>query len=448
MIEVLSPPFRTVQYGWGEFSVRVLIEFFDEHLNKPLELIHSLGFDQNATGQQIQGPERLFEIELDRKTQFVLSNRTSKVQNSKQIPQDPNLLLSNQSSLSSDSSSSDKKKNAALENSETASSDNIENIPKSKTTNCRYCGYQLVAESVDGADIHCPSRCQFRPVTKKGKTRNRVTTLTHHLNLLAEIRDAKDSKFSNIDDSNVEEIFNSHNVNIDRHVEKCLESFGIVPEPTCSQTGNLKPEKSVDFRIDEALKDPKFNWPLCFLSKTASPDLSKASPKALFIICMATQGFCRDLLRRSTKIVCEEIECEKEDDYVAQHLHKKKKQGKPDQNPDLGTSKSNDLKSTKEESKPTQLKKEESQSNSTKKSDLSAPFRLLEGETLEDHNIKKKLMTPYHVFRAIFLERLGKLDFLSNTYMEIENRANNSKPNASLVKSAEEVKDEISSTKP
>ncbi|ORX59312.1 hypothetical protein BCR36DRAFT_401859 [Piromyces finnis] len=70
IIDVTYPPFHLTRYGWGEFPIRVQL-FFEDIINKPIDIIHILKLDTNKTGNQILGNEKTYDIEIDRNTKFV-----------------------------------------------------------------------------------------------------------------------------------------------------------------------------------------------------------------------------------------------------------------------------------------------------------------------------------------------------------------------------------------
>ncbi|OUM60915.1 hypothetical protein PIROE2DRAFT_13206 [Piromyces sp. E2] len=70
IIDVTYPPFHLTRYGWGEFPIRVQL-FFEDIVNKPIDIIHILKLDTNKTGNQVLGNEKTYDIEIDRNTKFV-----------------------------------------------------------------------------------------------------------------------------------------------------------------------------------------------------------------------------------------------------------------------------------------------------------------------------------------------------------------------------------------
>ncbi|RKP25681.1 hypothetical protein SYNPS1DRAFT_28595 [Syncephalis pseudoplumigaleata] len=69
IVDVVKPPFQLLRYGWGEFPVRLQL-FFSDTRNKPVDIVHMLRLDDSHSGDQTQGAERTFDIELDRNTRF------------------------------------------------------------------------------------------------------------------------------------------------------------------------------------------------------------------------------------------------------------------------------------------------------------------------------------------------------------------------------------------
>ncbi|KAL1920461.1 uncharacterized protein VTP21DRAFT_838 [Calcarisporiella thermophila] len=70
VVDVKKPPFHLKRYGWGEAPVRVQLHFVDRR-NKPVDIIHVLKLDDTHCGRQVLGTERVYDLELDRNTEFV-----------------------------------------------------------------------------------------------------------------------------------------------------------------------------------------------------------------------------------------------------------------------------------------------------------------------------------------------------------------------------------------
>lgn len=74
VVDVLQEPFELVRDAYGEFPVRVQLHFWDVSRNPPFDIIHHVKiFQATFPGRTTAGPERLYEIELDRSTDFSLS---------------------------------------------------------------------------------------------------------------------------------------------------------------------------------------------------------------------------------------------------------------------------------------------------------------------------------------------------------------------------------------
>lgn len=63
IVKVTRPPFHLTRLGWGEFPVRVQLEFTDSR-NKPVDVIHNLVLDRTHTGQQTLGAETVVELDI------------------------------------------------------------------------------------------------------------------------------------------------------------------------------------------------------------------------------------------------------------------------------------------------------------------------------------------------------------------------------------------------
>ena len=63
IVKVIRPPFHLTRLGWGEFPVRVQLEFTDG-VNKPVDIIHNLLLDRTHTGQQTLGAETVVELDI------------------------------------------------------------------------------------------------------------------------------------------------------------------------------------------------------------------------------------------------------------------------------------------------------------------------------------------------------------------------------------------------
>ena len=64
IIRVTRPPFHLIRLGWGEFPVRVQLEFCDRR-NKPVDVIHNLVLDRTHTGQQTLGAETVVDLDIN-----------------------------------------------------------------------------------------------------------------------------------------------------------------------------------------------------------------------------------------------------------------------------------------------------------------------------------------------------------------------------------------------
>ena len=63
IIRISKPPFHLTRYGWGEFPVRVQLEFTDK-VNKHVDIIHNLVLDRTHTGHQTLGSETVVDLDL------------------------------------------------------------------------------------------------------------------------------------------------------------------------------------------------------------------------------------------------------------------------------------------------------------------------------------------------------------------------------------------------
>lgn len=63
IVRVANPPFHLTRLGWGEFPVRVQLEFCDRS-NKPVDIIHNLVLDRTHTGQQTLGAETVVDLDI------------------------------------------------------------------------------------------------------------------------------------------------------------------------------------------------------------------------------------------------------------------------------------------------------------------------------------------------------------------------------------------------
>ena len=63
IIFVSKPPFHLTRLGWGEFPIRIQLEFCN-HQNKPVDIIHNLTLDKTHTGQQTLGAETVVDLEI------------------------------------------------------------------------------------------------------------------------------------------------------------------------------------------------------------------------------------------------------------------------------------------------------------------------------------------------------------------------------------------------
>ncbi|CAG8516136.1 5477_t:CDS:2 [Diversispora eburnea] len=89
IVDVTESPFQLIRYGWGEFPIKIQLNFVDKK-NKPVYVIHELKLDDTHSGKQILGKERAFDIELDRNTQFIFpengNNQSRRITKNNSIP--------------------------------------------------------------------------------------------------------------------------------------------------------------------------------------------------------------------------------------------------------------------------------------------------------------------------------------------------------------------------
>lgn len=64
IVRVTRPPFHLIRLGWGEFPIRVQLEFCDRR-NKPVDIIHNLVLDRTHTGQQTLGAETVVDLDIN-----------------------------------------------------------------------------------------------------------------------------------------------------------------------------------------------------------------------------------------------------------------------------------------------------------------------------------------------------------------------------------------------
>ena len=63
IVRITTPPFHLTRLGWGEFPVRVQLEFCDKR-NKPSDIIHNLVLDRTHTGLQTLGAETVVDLDI------------------------------------------------------------------------------------------------------------------------------------------------------------------------------------------------------------------------------------------------------------------------------------------------------------------------------------------------------------------------------------------------
>ena len=63
IVRISQPPFHLTRYGWGEFPVRVQLEFSNKR-NKHVDIIHNLVLDRTHTGHQTLGAETIVDLDL------------------------------------------------------------------------------------------------------------------------------------------------------------------------------------------------------------------------------------------------------------------------------------------------------------------------------------------------------------------------------------------------
>ena len=75
IIRISKPPFHLTRYGWGEFPVRVQLEFTDK-CNKHVDIIHNLVLDRTHTGHQTLGSETVVDLDLITADSLMLAEGT------------------------------------------------------------------------------------------------------------------------------------------------------------------------------------------------------------------------------------------------------------------------------------------------------------------------------------------------------------------------------------
>ena len=63
IVRITNPPFHLTRLGWGEFPIRVQLEFCDRR-NKPSDIIHNLVLDRTHTGLQTLGAEIVVDLDI------------------------------------------------------------------------------------------------------------------------------------------------------------------------------------------------------------------------------------------------------------------------------------------------------------------------------------------------------------------------------------------------
>ena len=63
IVRITNPPFHLTRLGWGEFPIRVQLEFCDRR-NKPSDIIHNLVLDRTHTGLQTLGAETVVDLDI------------------------------------------------------------------------------------------------------------------------------------------------------------------------------------------------------------------------------------------------------------------------------------------------------------------------------------------------------------------------------------------------
>jgi hypothetical protein len=63
IVVISKAPFQLMRFGWGEFPVRVQLQFIDP-VNKPIDIIHRLKLDQTHCGDQMLGSETVIDVDL------------------------------------------------------------------------------------------------------------------------------------------------------------------------------------------------------------------------------------------------------------------------------------------------------------------------------------------------------------------------------------------------
>ena len=195
VIELTQAPFRIVRYGWGEFPIRIRVEFHDHERNKPVDIIHSLALETQHTGHPVQHPERILAVHLHHQTHLLDPSHPQEhppstqqhPDDDKHQPEQPPCSRDQQLEIPDtyDEQFSIENNPRVLESDTTGPLPAIpEHDPTTTTTTttaqptlsgevyCRFCGTHQAQTG------HVSEQCLFRPLNKRHKLRNRLSTLS------------------------------------------------------------------------------------------------------------------------------------------------------------------------------------------------------------------------------------------------------------------------------
>ena len=357
-----APPFFINNTGWGEFPVRIRLYFWDDEMNKPVDLIHQLTLCRTDLNGSIKGPEIPFDIELARESHFMEACGPTDLELENQHINMSKYVVKREQFERSMYDKARILDEAAKNNDNLLFSApliaNEAKHDKRVCDHCKFCGSHLDIHRFDFTEArrtdkptqpHDPSKCQFRPVTRKGKVRSIFTTAAPFNSLIDSVTEHNGL--------HVDISVNSPKRIAASNIEK--KSFDMQSYETMMERVKTKiPKEQWLWPLDVMKWKPQFEQQLRLAdSRRCAPPMRQRAEQLSIMIYAATSLFAKKLLSETLELYLQETAVEEEDQLAL------------------------DLPETPE-AKP------------------------------------DKIITPYHLYRILYSKRKLEYDFLTTSFLE------------------------------
>lgn len=157
VIDVHRHPFTLVRPAWGEFPLRIQLHFHDPR-NKPVSILHPISLFSSKSPIFSNGAERMHEIDLDKQTDFSLSESASAAHSHEDGDgnDDDDVMMA----VETDGETEDGDEFESLDvSSAGVSRDVVQTVDPKSLKYCRYCGVpHMPQQNFDVSQKNCMHR--------------------------------------------------------------------------------------------------------------------------------------------------------------------------------------------------------------------------------------------------------------------------------------------------